>query len=81
MEAVMSNYQRLLAAIDQHVEAEVGAGRIVDANSAAISLSSKYPQSGITVGEIARLIEQAAVKAHGALYNGPGPISATELPE
>jgi hypothetical protein len=41
----MSNYERLLAAINEHVEAEVRAGRIVDANLAAISLSSQFPQS------------------------------------
>ena len=74
----MSNHEGLLAAIDEHVETEARAGRIVDANQAAISLSSQYPQSGIAIDEIARIIENTAVKANGALYGGSRPFSAAE---
>ena len=77
-ETVMSNYERLLAAINEHVEAEVRAGRIVDANLAAISLSSQFPQSGIAVGDIVQLIENETVMASGVLYNGSRANLVTE---
>jgi hypothetical protein len=74
----MSNHQKLLAAINEHVEVEIQAGRPVDVTAAAISLSSQYPQSGIAIDEIVKIIENTTINADGALYNGSRPVSEAD---
>jgi hypothetical protein len=39
----------------------------------ALRLSSKYPQSGMTIDEICRLIEQSAVRNRATLLSGMKP--------
>ena len=70
MEAVVSNYVALQAAIAEYVFAMKVAGRIVDADEAAITLSTKYPQSGMTIDEIVHEIRRAAAKLGAALLAG-----------
>src|SRR5262249_27514076 len=54
----MSNRTALQTAIEELVDGLGAAGKVIDVNTAALQLSSKYPQSGMTIDEICRLIEQ-----------------------
>jgi hypothetical protein len=66
----MSNRTALQTAIEELVDGFEAAGKVIDVNSAALHLSSKYPQSGMTINEICRLIEQSAVKSRATLLSG-----------
>ena len=66
----MSNRTALQNAILDYVAGMEGAGNVIDVNAAAIKLSTTYPQSGMTIDEICRLIEEAAVKSRAALLSG-----------
>ena len=75
----MSNYVKLQSAIAGYVSAMKIAGKIVDAEEAAITLSTKYPQSGMTIDEIVHEIRRAAAKYGVALLAG-GQSTGTESP-
>jgi hypothetical protein len=66
----MSNRTALQTAIEELVDGFEAAGKVIDVNSAALQLSSKYPQSGMTIDEICRLIELSAVKSRATLLSG-----------
>ena len=66
----MSNRTALQNAIIDYVAGMEAARNVIDVNAAAIKLSSAYPQSGLTIDEICRLIEDAAVKTGAALLSG-----------
>ena len=61
----MSNLDRIHAAVRQEVEASGPKGRSVRADRLALSLSSRYPQSGLTLGEIRDLIESTKMRQTG----------------
>jgi hypothetical protein len=69
----MSNRTALQTAIEELVDGFGAAGKVIDVNSAALHLSSKYPQSGMTIDEICRLIEQSAVRSRATLLSGTKP--------
>ena len=58
----MSSYVKLQHAIAGYVSAMKIAGKNVDADETAMTLSTKYPQSGMTIDEIVHEIERAAAK-------------------
>jgi hypothetical protein len=66
----MSNRTALQNAIIDYVAGMEGAGNVIDVNAAAVKLSSTYPQSGLTIDEICRLIEEAAVRSGATLLSG-----------
>jgi hypothetical protein len=66
----VSNRTALQNAIIDYVVGMEGAGNVIDVNAAAVKLSSAYPQSGPTIDEICRLIEDAAVRSGAALLSG-----------
>jgi hypothetical protein len=66
----MSNRTALQNAIIDYVAGMEGAGNVIDVNAAAVKLSSAYPQSGLTIDEICRRIEEAAVRSGAALLSG-----------
>ena len=61
----MSNRTALQSAILDYVAGAEAAGTVIDVTAAAIRLSSEYPQSGLTIDDVCRAIEKAAV-ARGA---------------
>ena len=76
----MSNYVALQSAIEGYVSAMKIAGKIVDADEAAIILSTKYPQSGMTIDEIVHDIQRAAAKFGAALLAGGRQRTGTDAP-
>jgi hypothetical protein len=68
----MSNRTALQTAIEELVDGLGAAGKVIDVNSAALQLSSKYPQSGMTIDEICRIIERSAVRSRATLLSGGG---------
>jgi hypothetical protein len=71
----MSNRTALQTAIAELVDGFEAAGKVIDVNSAALHLSSKYPQSGMTIDEICRQIEESAVRSRATLLSGMKPSS------
>jgi hypothetical protein len=69
----MSNRTALQNAIIDYVAGMEAAGNVIDVNAAAIKLSTAYPQSGMTIDEICRLIEDAAVRTRAALLSSGKP--------
>ncbi len=66
----MSNRTALQNAIIDYVAGMEGAGNVIDVYAAAVKLSSAYPQSGLTIDEICRRIEEAAIRSGAALLSG-----------
>jgi hypothetical protein len=60
----MSNSAKLRMAIWDCVDEKCQNSEAVDIGALALTLSSKYPQSGMTLGSICAEIE-AAIKANG----------------
>jgi hypothetical protein len=58
----MSMYTLLQEAIVSFIDEKKAAGEIVDVNRAAIRLATKYPQTGLTLDEIADEIARTAVR-------------------
>ena len=69
----MSNRTALHSAIEELVDGFAAAGKVIDVNAAAIQLSSTYPQSGMTLDQICRQIEQTAVRSRATLLSGMTP--------
>ena len=65
----MNNSFALMTAIAEYADGMRAAGRVVDANHAALVLSTKYPRSGMTMAEIVRQIERASAMAGAALFS------------
>jgi predicted sugar kinase len=53
VEAVMSTFASLRVAIVEYADEKIAAGEVVDLNLAAMRLATKYPQTGMTIDEIA----------------------------
>ncbi len=68
----MSNRTALQSAIEDLVDGLGAAGKVIDWG-AALQLSSRYPQSGMTLDDICRQIEQSAVKSRATLLSGMKP--------
>jgi hypothetical protein len=80
MESVMSTFSLLREAIVQYVDEKTAAGEVVDVNQAAIRLATKYPQTGLTIDEIADEIGRA-VAHHAAVQIANRSVGAGHLPE
>jgi hypothetical protein len=55
-------------------------GKVVNADEAAMTLSAKYPQSGMTFDEIVEEIERTAAKFGAALLAGGKLAAGTDSP-
>jgi hypothetical protein len=69
----MSNRTALQTAIEELVDGFEAAGKVIDVNAVAFQLSGRYPQSGMTIDEICRLIERSAVRSRATLLSGMKP--------
>jgi hypothetical protein len=70
----MNNTFALRTAIAEYADAMQVAGRVVDANEAASSLSAKYPCSQMTMTEIIQEIERASVAVGAALLSSTATV-------
>lgn len=66
----MSNNAKLRVAVWDYVDEKSQNGEAVDVGTLAIALSSKYPQSGMTIGDICAEIE-IALRANGTAEQRP----------
>jgi hypothetical protein len=64
LEAVMGTFTDLRTAIGEYVNQAKATGAVIDINQGAIRLATKYPQTGLTIDEIANEIARAAA-LHG----------------
>ncbi len=62
-----------LAAIDQLVTNHVRDSKAVDVARCAQAIAARYPESGLTLGEISGHIEAGAVRNHAVLLSSPLP--------
>jgi hypothetical protein len=74
----MSNRTAILMAIQDYVAVCHMEGRILDVNAAAIELTRAYPQSGFTLNDVCRELEQAAVMRHVALLSSERPADSAQ---
>jgi len=68
--SVVSNRNSLLDALADLIDAHQAADLVLDIDKSTANLSSKFPQSGFTLNEIAQIIESAAVERHVPLLAG-----------
>jgi hypothetical protein len=66
----MGNNMKLRRAIWDYIDERTLNGQAVDIDNLALALSSRYPQSGMTIGDICVAIE-AALRANGASAHRP----------
>ena len=74
------SYVKLQHAIAGYVSAMKIAGKVLDAEEAAMTLSTKYPQSGMTIDDIAHEIERVAARFGAALLAEGRPGTGTDSP-
>jgi hypothetical protein len=70
----MNHYLEIKVAITELVAVMKKLQKPVDPDTAAIKLSSKFPQSGLTIDEIAREIEKAAKEVRVPLVQRTKPL-------
>jgi hypothetical protein len=79
----MSTFTALQEAIIEYVDEKRAAGAVVEINQAAIRLATKYPQTGLTIDEIALEIARTAANRGVVVFAdrtiGGGNSPGTEL--
>ena len=69
----MSRETSLLSAVADYVVEHEANRNVVDVNAAALELSSSYPESGLTIDQIAGKIERCAVLCGATILSGYTP--------
>jgi hypothetical protein len=67
----MDDRHALLQTVGDVIETVGITGDVVDARETAASLASRYPQSGFTVDEIARIVTESAIVRGSPVYPLP----------
>jgi len=72
----MGGRELVMKFIRDTVEESGRSGAIIDVHAVADRLSALYPESGMSLGEICRAIERAAIEAQAVLLTGTSALTA-----